>query len=270
MPQMLIAVLALGMQLPLKPPVRTAPASYRIEQISTAALHPNLIGGDGSPPHEPPDDHGRGRGDGDDGDRRREWLLPSTAWAAYTALLEEHPLPVKALTAGLVGGLGDLVAQRLTHSGGDFDLQRNLGVWLDGICVSGPGLHLGYAWLERRIPCANRGSLRNAVAQVAVDELVFDPIFIGTFFFTTGLVERQHLWRETLPNLRRQYWPTLRGAVLTSALFTPVQLFSFRYLPVQTRVLVVNTCDVLWYAAVSLGRHAERAPGGAEGRTAAC
>ena len=103
--------------------------------------------------------------------------------------------------------------------------------------------------------------LRNALAQVAIDELIFDPLFVATFFFTTGLVERQHLWRETLPNLRQQYWPTLRGAFLASALFTPVQLVSFRYLPVSTRVLVVNACDVLWYAAVSIGRHAEGGEG---------
>ena len=48
--------------------------------------------------------------------------------------------------------------------------------------------------------------------------------------------------------------------MLTSAAFTPVQFYSFRYLPVRYRVLVVNVCDVLWYATVSLGRHSERTP----------
>ena len=61
-----------------------------------------------------------------------------------------------------------------------------------------------------------------------------------------------------MPNLRRQYLPTLRGAFLTSAVFSPIQFYSFRYLPVSTRVLCVNLCDVAWYAAVSLGRHRER------------
>ena len=69
------------------------------------------------------------------------------------------------------------------------------------------------------------------------------------------------MWRYVcipLPELRRQYLPTLRDAFVTSAMFSPVQFYSFRYLPVSTRVLVVNCCDVAWYAAVSLGRHRER------------
>jgi len=205
--------------------------------------------------------HDGGRGDDEGGGDGGSAAWLAAPWAAYTAALDESPLLVKSLTAGLVGGLGDTIAQRFGRSADEpFDHQRNLGVWLDGVLVSGPGLHLGYSMLERRIPCANRGSLRNALAQVAIDELIFDPVFIATFFFTTGFVERQHPWHETLPNLRRQYWPTLRGAFLTSALFSPIQYVSFRYLPVRTRVLVVNTCDVLWYAAVSLGRHVEHGP----------
>merc|ERR1711924_98242 len=94
--------------------------------------------------------------------------------------------------------------------------------------------------------------------QVGIDELVFDPLFVGLFFFSTGAVERQHPWKDTLPHLREQYWPTLRGACLTSLAFTPIQFCSFRYLPVKCRVLVVNVCDVLWYAAVSFGRLSDR------------
>ena len=125
-----------------------------------------------------------------------------------------------------------------------------------------------YAWLERVLPAQQRGmrSLRNAVLQVSIDELIFDPLFVGLFFFSTGAVERQHPWRDTLPHLREQYWPTLRGACLTSLAFTPIQFCSFRYLPVKCRVLVVNMCDVLWYAAVSFGRHNNR--GGAVPATA--
>ena len=99
----------------------------------------------------------------------------------------------------------------------------------------------------------------SCASQVAIDEFVFDPIFVGTFFVTTGatlqppcnrhatamhlepslqlcanaaagVVERQHWRRETLPSLRRRYWPTLKGALLASALFTPVLLVTHRAL----------------------------------------
>jgi protein Mpv17 len=181
----------------------------------------------------------------------------AAAWRLYSNALDHQPLAAKALTAGCVGGLGDLLSQRV--AGHDIvDVERLLAVVVDGLCVSGPGLHVGYALLERRIPCAGRGPLRNVALQLLIDECIFDPAFIGAFFFSTGFVERQHPWRDTLPHLRAAYWPTLRGAMLTSAAFTPIQFVSFRYLPVKCRVLVVNLCDVLWYAAVSLGRHSGR------------
>jgi len=167
-----------------------------------------------------------------------------------------------------VMNFSDLFAQRATGRN-EVDVHRFLAVLFDGCCVSGPGLHAGYALLEQTIPCAGRrGALRNVLLQVAVDELVFDPLFIGAFFFSTGLVERQRP-ADTLRELRREYWPTLRGAFLTSAAFTPIQFCSFRYLPVKSRVLVVNLCDVAWYAAVSCGRHSERERDAHAGRTCA-
>lgn len=252
---------------------------------------------------------GRGGGSGGDGDNENspgdEWFHLSQVllvpWRLYSTALDRHPLVAKALTAACVGGLGDLCAQKWTDKAAKVDVHRLLAVLFDGLCVSGPGLHAGYAMLERRLPCSGRGSLRNVLAQILIDEAIFDPLFIGAFFFSTGLIERQHPLRDTLPELKREYWPTLRGvslstpstqsspptlhtasphtiyaqlivriascsphvlsqAMLTSAAFTPVQFYSFRYLPVRYRVLVVNVCDVLWYATVSLGRHSERTP----------
>lgn len=213
-------------------------------------------GGSGAGRSNGRDDNCEGGG----GDDRWLWFAAAATrpWHAYMNLLDQYPLVIKAATAGLVGGLGDLISQRVTSA--HFDAQRFHAVCIDGFFVSGPALHLGYGFLERRLPCSHSGrsAVRNALLQVVVDECVFHPLFIGTFFFTTGAVERQHLWKEVVPNLRRQYLPTLRGAWVTSAIFTPIQFISFRYLPVSTRVLVVNCCDILWYAAVSLGRHRER------------
>eukprot|EP00665_Eupelagonemidae_sp_cell47_P002133 gene2133-6020_t len=211
-------------------------------------------GGDGPPPASP-GAGGRG-GDGDGGGGGGSSHPALGLWRGYSSALDSHPLYTKAITAAVLGALGDLLAQR--SSGAAFDPQRLLAVTLDGLLVSGPMLHLGYTWLESAIPCAGRGSKRNTLLQVLVDELVFDPLFIGAFFFTTGAVERQHPWRETLPNLRRSYWPTLRSGLITSTLLMPVQFFSFRHLPVKLRVLVCSLGDVAWDAAVSHGRHSER------------
>ena len=222
------------------------------------------IGG-GRPPPPPAgfDDDGHG---GDGGWRIRPVaLLLSAAWRSYLIALERHPLLAKSMSAALVGMLGDMLAQRLTSpKGSQLDVSRFLATGLDGLLVSGPGLHLGYSWLERRWPCSRGGRLRHVSLQLAIDEFIFDPTFIAAYFFSTGFAERQHPIRDTLPTLRRQYWPTVCGAFATSIAFTPIQFVSFRYLPVQTRVLVVNVCDVLWYAAVSRARHVERPHASAE------
>ena len=231
-------------------------------------LPPDYINIDSGGPGRGGDDDGSGSGGGGvgfggfggDGFRGPPPLynLLLAGWKSYSTALDTSPLVAKAMTAGFVGGLGDLCAQRWTDANQAFDRERFLAVCFDGLLVSGPLLHMGYAWLERLMPCAGRGSMRNVLLQLAIDEFVFDPLFIGAFFFSTGAIERQHPWKETLPNLRAEYWPTLKGAFITSAAFTPIQFCSFRYLPVKCRVLVVNLCDILWYGAVSLGRHSER------------
>ena len=241
---------------------RVQPMVRALRPLLTATIGlpptpPLTIGLPPTPP--PPIDFDDNWSDDGDGERVSLATLLAVCWQAYMNVLERHPVFAKAVTAAAVGGIGDAVAQRLTQPTSAWDHERFLAVCFDGLLISGPFLHLGYGWLERRWPCSRGGQLRHVGLQLLIDECVFDPLFIGAFFFSTGAVERQYPILDTLPTLRRQYWSTLRGAFATSLAFTPIQFVSFRYLPVQTRVLVVNVCDVLWYAAVSLGRHVERA-----------
>jgi hypothetical protein len=57
-----------------------------------------------------------------------------------------------------------------------FDTARSLAVLIDGLVVTGPGLHYLYTFLERLIP-SQKGFWAAAV-HVAVDELIFDPLFV--------------------------------------------------------------------------------------------
>ena len=45
--------------------------------------------------------------------------------------------------------------------------------------------------------------------------------------------------------MRSVYLPTLRASVLTSSALMPLQFLSFRFLPVQLRVLSVNAVDLV-------------------------
>ena len=45
-------------------------------------------------------------------------------WAAYLGLLSKRPLATKAVTAALLNGLGDVIAQRQFEQGKEFDWKR--------------------------------------------------------------------------------------------------------------------------------------------------
>lgn len=156
-----------------------------------------------------------GSGEGDE-DGAMSWASVAgvfgSLWNQYSILLQDKPLRTKAITAGIIAILGDLVAQvshahihpygilncltRL-HPSIDtqslekgwfftrfsdsevskrFDTARSLAVLIDGLVVTGPGLHYLYTFLERLIP-SQKGFFAAAL-HVAVDELIFDPLFV--------------------------------------------------------------------------------------------
>jgi len=131
-----------------------------------------------------------------------------------------------------------------------------MGCFLDGCFITGPFLHYSYGLLEAVLPshAAGGASKWAAVAAVAVDEFVIDPIDVFLYLAFTSVVERT----PVVARVRDKYWPTLLGGLGVSLMLCPVQFISFRYLPVSTRVLVVNFCDLAWMAAVSYTSHKAR------------
>ena len=96
------------------------------------------------------------------------------------------------------------------------------------------------------------------------DSVFLDGIFVCTGIVATGLFEGHSLRRRVLPNLRAVYLPTLRASVVTSSALMPLQFLSFRFLPVQLRVLSVNAVDLVWTAVVSFVSHGGGGDGGGE------
>lgn len=161
-------------------------------------------------------------------------------WGQYAELLENQPVVTKAITAGLIALVGDVCAQLFEHKltcrrlgkEGDeapplkIDLLRCLAVTIEGIAITGPGLHYLYSTLERLVP-AQKGALA-AITHVAVDEFIFDPLFVLGFFFLCGAIEGKDLRQEIVPQVRREYWPALKGGWMVSLLFLPLEFATFR------------------------------------------
>jgi peroxisomal membrane protein 2 len=193
-----------------------------------------------------------------------------TAW--YSRKLDTHPVTTKCISAGLIASLGNVLAQRLTHSersqqqhdrrrrhdgkegeggGGDdgappfvVDVAQVSRFALLNAAFVAPVLHHWYQFLNRAVP----GSSPPRVLQrVFWDEFVFSPCYIPVFLGLLWKLEgstNEDIWRMTLSDV-----PTIIVAEWVT--WVPTMALTFRYVPVKFQVLVINVVGVLWQTFVA-------------------
>ncbi|KAL3817196.1 hypothetical protein ACHAXA_007739 [Cyclostephanos tholiformis] len=219
----------------------------------------------------------------------------------YLMRLEESPLMTKCVTGGMIALFGDYGAQWFEYSSsssssssrrhrtgeverptgknndgrrrplsihGTYDARRGMARFLECLLVSSPLMHVGYDIFERVMPVVSGAGMYRSLAalsHVIADSLLLDGIFVCTGIVATGLLEGRSFRRQVLPNLRNVYLPTLRASVVTSSALMPLQFLSFRFLPIQLRVLSVNAVDLIWTAVVSFVSHGGGGGGGEGG-----
>jgi len=195
----------------------------------------------------------------------------------YMVHLHASPVLTKSITAGIIGVIGDFLAQRLEHvlmkrtNNADdasilqhtkkaYDKRRGLSILIDGVFISGPLMHYGYEIFERILPIAGDGgpSSLAAITHVLADSIFLDSIFVATTFVVTGLMEGFSMRKQIIPQLKSDYLSTLMASWVTSIGLLPIEFVCFRYLPVSFRVLAVNFIDVIWDAVISFMAHRNR------------
>ena len=108
------------------------------------------------------------------------------AW--YLALMDKHPVPVKLATTAFLNFAGDLICQ-LALEEGDFNYKRSATFTFLGFALVGPALHFWYLNLSKFVATLGLSSNTAAFASVLCDQLVFSPIFIGTFLSSLTVLE---------------------------------------------------------------------------------
>lgn len=135
----------------------------------------------------------------------------------------------QATTSACVSCVGDLTCQVLDDSGAEsIDLKR-LAIFtgLGGLMV-GPTLHTWYSFLHRRIPGDSGFVLAK---RLALDQLVFAPIFIPTFMLALLSAEGH---AQPTEHVQRAWWP----AVMSNwKLWVPAQAINFTLVPPHFRKL---------------------------------
>lgn len=120
----------------------------------------------------------------------------------------------------------------------EIDWGRYARFTLLGAAFIAPCLHYWYGFLGRAIPGK---ALSTVVKRVAVDQLVFSPVFLMSFLSTIMLVDGQAA--KIVPKLQADYVQTLVG---NWGYWIPAQLINFRFVPSMYQVLCSNGFGFVW------------------------
>lgn len=168
------------------------------------------------------------------------------AWSGYIKALEVAPVKTKAITAGVLVGLGDALAQVLTGTPmGDLDLPRVFRFAAFGAVLQGPAGHVWYNILERviRLP-----GLAGIAGKVAADQLLFAPVFTSIFFGYLCLAEGGQLG-----DVQEAVASKLPSTLVASWKVWPLaHIINFGVIPLGLRVLYVNAVSTAWIAFLSM------------------
>lgn len=212
----------------------------------------------------------------------------------YISYVEKYPIVTKAITASIIQALGDTLSQRIEISvssspaynknhkkcnsdenaaekdveskSSKIDFRRVVALASEGLFVSGPLMHFAYDFFDSILPIHNSTSSRYdyclswlyAVLQIIADLFIMDSFFVLSALIVSGVVEGQYFFQQIIPQIKSDYLSNLKAAWYSSLFIFPLQLLSFRYLPLYLRVLIQNLLDVIWNGVISYLTHVPR------------
>ncbi|CAH9131041.1 unnamed protein product [Cuscuta epithymum] len=167
-------------------------------------------------------------------------------WNKYLLQLQLHPLRTKAITAGVLVGSSDIIAQKISGNK-KLQLKRILLLALYGFAYSGPFGH----FLHKLIDYLFRGKKGNktVATKVLLEQLTSSPWNNMLFLMYYGLVVEGRPWSLVKKKVRKDY-PSVQ---LTAWKFWPVVgWINYQYMPLQLRVLFHNFVASCWAIFLNL------------------
>jgi protein Mpv17 len=171
---------------------------------------------------------------------------PRRLWNRYLSVLASNPARTKIATSITAAAVGDMIAQRMSHSdsNGKFrpDLTRTAT-----LCVFNGGMglfgHFYFAALDRgmKLGVSKTFAARSllAVKKTFVDQVLCAPVATMMFYLLKVTAERRP------SEYRRELDQKLVSTVLAGwQLWVPAHLVNFMFIPSQHRVLYTNIIAV--------------------------
>eukprot|EP00871_Galdieria_phlegrea_P002465 jgi/Galph1/3219/GphlegSOOS_G1938.1 len=158
--------------------------------------------------------------------------------------LASRPLLTKALTSFIGFSIGDILAQKFLSpvgiSNGSFI--KNGIIWFT---YSWTHCHIFYSNLDKLIPGTEAWKV---ASKVAIDQLLWAPIFAVIFFGFLGISEGQSF--QQIKAKIRQDWKT---ALLASWKVWPLaHAINFRFIPSNQRLLYINGVQIFYNVFLSI------------------
>ncbi|KAL5542301.1 hypothetical protein UlMin_010011 [Ulmus minor] len=168
------------------------------------------------------------------------------AWGKYLQQLQKNPLRTKAITAGVLVGCSDTIAQKISGVK-KLQFKRLLLMMLYGFAYSGPFGHFLHKLMDR-IFKGKKGN-ETVAKKVLLEQLTSSPW--NNFFFMVyyGLVVEGRPWNLVKNKVRKDY-PSVQ---LTAWKFWPiVGWINYQYMPLQFRVLFHSFVASCWAIFLNL------------------
>jgi hypothetical protein len=163
---------------------------------------------------------------------------------SYRKLVASNPVASQVVMTASLFWLGDVVAQKLIEQR-RFDWHRSLRITSFGFVVAGPMLSTWYTFLNGQF--TGQSALRQTVSRTFVDQFLFTPVFITTFFSVNGILDGKSS-EQIQSKLNADFKSTL---VANWKLWIPVQVLNFTFIPPDLRLLFVNSVATIWNSFLS-------------------
>ena len=172
---------------------------------------------------------------------------------AYMHSLERQPMLTKSSTSFAAFSITDLLAQRRERRAG-WDAARTVRGGLYGFLYHGPFVHTlwGKRWgLERFL---SGSSWPMVVSRVAADQLALLPVNMLVFCAWPALLTRgptQEGLDEAATAVRSGWW---EACTFGWSIWPFVHLINFKFVPLELRILVLNTVSIGVFSYATLVR----------------
>eukprot|EP00181_Compsopogon_caeruleus_P006165 CAMPEP_0184681720 /NCGR_PEP_ID=MMETSP0312-20130426/4693_1 /TAXON_ID=31354 /ORGANISM="Compsopogon coeruleus, Strain SAG 36.94" /LENGTH=169 /DNA_ID=CAMNT_0027132725 /DNA_START=166 /DNA_END=675 /DNA_ORIENTATION=+ len=149
----------------------------------------------------------------------------------------------KAISAGLLSIVSDLVAKRLTKEPvKSSSLINELSM---GLVIRGPVQHYFQQFLDKVVFAGKKQSSPAVVlGKMVIDCFIFSPLYNALYFIIVGLMADQPT-AESLQKIQKLLFSVMKS---NWTVWVPVNIISYAVVPLELRVLFGNVISIFWTA----------------------